>query len=56
MVIARYRRGELHSPSHDTDKFPYGRAMAFVIHVTDALAPNLNGYFWEIGDWNNDPS
>ena len=26
--------------------------MAFVIHVTDALAPNLNGYYWAIGDWN----
>jgi hypothetical protein len=25
---------------------------AFDIHVTDALAPNLNGYFWAIGDWN----
>jgi hypothetical protein len=26
--------------------------LAFVIHVADALAPNLNGYFWAIGDWN----
>lgn len=26
--------------------------MAFVIHVTDALAPNLNGYFWAMGKWN----
>ena len=26
--------------------------MSSVIHLTDALAPNLNGYFWAIGDWN----
>ena len=25
--------------------------MSSVIHLTDALAPNLNGYFWAIGDW-----
>jgi len=25
MVISRYRRGEWHSPSHDTGEFPYFR-------------------------------
>jgi hypothetical protein len=32
--------------------FPISGTIALDIHVTDALAPNLNGYYWAIGDWN----
>jgi len=32
--------------------FPISGTMSFDIHVTDALTPNLNGYYWAIGDWN----
>jgi hypothetical protein len=32
--------------------FPISGTIAFVIHFTDALAPNLNGYFLAMGVWN----
>jgi hypothetical protein len=52
MVISRYRRGEWHSPSHDTGKFPYCQTMVFVIYAIGVFTRNLNGYFLAMVKWN----
>ena len=49
--ISRYRRGELNSPSHDTDKFPYlWNNGAFLIHSTCVFSHCLNEDAMSIGN------
>ena len=49
--ISRYRRGEWHSLSHDTGKFPYCQTMAFVVYAISIFSYNLYGYFLAMGEW-----
>ncbi len=48
-----FRRGELHSPSHDTDTFPYCRNNGIFLRVTGVFARYLNGWMicWVHGKW-----
>jgi hypothetical protein len=50
--ISRYRRGEWHSPFHDTGKFPYCQTMAFVVYAIGVFSYYLYGYFLAMVEWN----
>ena len=41
-IYPRYGRGELHSPSHDTDAFPYGIKFGFVSPITGSKATAIS--------------
>jgi hypothetical protein len=53
MKVIHFRMGGLHSPSHDTDTFPYLRNNGIFLRVTGVFARYLNGWMicWVHGKW-----
>jgi len=52
MVISRYRRGEWHSPSHDTGKFPCFRNNDFRYSFLGRISKQFKWIFFGNGEWN----